>query len=98
LEEILYSKGGEALAQAAQRSCGCPIPGGVLSQVGWGPGQPELVGRQPFLWQRGWNWMDFKIPSIPSKLFCDSDCCEFLWFKGCGLCCVEGLQPSRRHW
>ena len=24
-------------------SCGCPIPGGAQGQVGWGPGQPELV-------------------------------------------------------
>jgi len=22
----------------------CPIPGGTQGQVGWGPGQPELVG------------------------------------------------------
>ena len=26
-----------------QRSCGCPISGGVQGQVGWGPGQPGLV-------------------------------------------------------
>ena len=33
---------------AAQRSCGCPIPGCAQGQVGWGPGQPELVvGNQP---------------------------------------------------
>ena len=31
------------LAQAAQRACGCPIPGGVQDQVGWGRGQPGLV-------------------------------------------------------
>ena len=31
------------LAQAAQRGCGCPIPGGVQGQVGWGPGQPGLL-------------------------------------------------------
>jgi len=31
------------LAQAAQRGCGCPIPGGVQGQAGWGPGQPELL-------------------------------------------------------
>ena len=31
------------LAQAAQRGCGCPIPGGVQGQIGWGPGQPGLV-------------------------------------------------------
>jgi len=36
-----------AVAQAAQRSCGCPISGGAQGQVGWGPGQPELVGGNP---------------------------------------------------
>ena len=24
-------------------ACGCPIPGGVQGQVGWGPRQPGLV-------------------------------------------------------
>ena len=28
---------------SCQRGCGCPIPGGVQGQVGWGPGQPGLV-------------------------------------------------------
>ena len=42
-EEILYSEGSAALAQAAQKGCGCPVPGGVQGQVGWGPGQPGLV-------------------------------------------------------
>jgi len=27
--------------------CVCPIPGGAQDQVGWGPGQPELVGGNP---------------------------------------------------
>ena len=31
------------LEQAAQRGCGCLIPGGIQGQVGWGPGQPGLV-------------------------------------------------------
>ena len=31
------------LAQAAQRGCGCPVPEGVQSQVGWDPGQPRIV-------------------------------------------------------
>jgi len=31
------------LEQAAQRGCGCPIPGGVQGQVGWSPWQPGLV-------------------------------------------------------
>lgn len=33
---------------AVQKSCGCPIPGGIQGQVAWGTGQPELVGgKQP---------------------------------------------------
>jgi len=28
-EEVYYSQGGEALAQVAQRSGGCPIPRGI---------------------------------------------------------------------
>ncbi len=36
-----------ALAQAAQRSCGYSITGGVQGQLGWGPGQPDLVGGNP---------------------------------------------------
>ena len=31
------------LEQAAQRGCGWPVPGSVQGQVGWGPGQPDLV-------------------------------------------------------
>jgi len=31
------------LAWAAQRSYGCPITGGAQGQVGWDPGQPDLV-------------------------------------------------------
>jgi len=46
-------RGGDALAQAAQRSCGCPIPGGIH---GWGRGQPELVS---------WSWVGFKAHSNP---------------------------------
>lgn len=30
------NEGGEALAQVSQKSCGCPIPGKVQGQVGWG--------------------------------------------------------------
>ena len=37
--EVPYRESGEVLAQAAQKGCGCPIPGGVRGQVGWGPGQ-----------------------------------------------------------
>ena len=41
-DEVLHRESGEVLAQAAQGR-GCPIPGGVQGQVGWGPGQPALV-------------------------------------------------------
>ena len=30
-----------------QKSCECPIPGRAQDLVGWGPGQPDLVGMQP---------------------------------------------------
>ena len=40
---FLYCDSGAVLEQAAQRGCGCPIPGDVQDHVGWGPGQPALV-------------------------------------------------------
>ena len=49
---VKLKEGVEALAQAAQRSCGCPIPGGVQGQVGWGCGQPDLVSGSP---AHGWE-------------------------------------------
>jgi len=39
---ILHHEGDEALAQIARRRCGCPLPGGVQSQVGWSSEQPGL--------------------------------------------------------
>jgi len=44
--DTTYLEGSEAVAQAAQRSCGCSVPR-VQGQVGWGPGQPELLGGNP---------------------------------------------------
>ena len=46
-EEIFYDEGGETLKQVAQRSCGCPIIGGVQGQVGQGLEQPDLVEEVP---------------------------------------------------
>jgi len=40
-------KGGEVLAQVAQRSCVWPLPGSVQGQVGWGFEQPGLVEGVP---------------------------------------------------
>jgi len=39
--------GGGVLEQVAQRRCGCPISGGIQGQVGWDPGQPDLVAGNP---------------------------------------------------
>jgi len=44
-EEILYNEGGETLEQ--QRSCGCPLPGSVQAQAGWGFEQPGLAEDVP---------------------------------------------------
>jgi len=32
---MIYYEDGEAMEQVAQRSCVCPLPGGVQGQVGW---------------------------------------------------------------
>jgi len=44
---VLYYESCEALEQVAQRSCGCPLPGSVQGQVGWGFEQPGLVQGVP---------------------------------------------------
>ena len=46
-EDIFYNKGGETLAQIAQRGGRCPIPGNIQIQVGWGSVQPDLVEDVP---------------------------------------------------
>jgi len=40
---LSYYESGKVLEQAAQRGCGCPVPGGVQGQVGWSTGQPGVV-------------------------------------------------------
>jgi len=55
------------LERAAQRGCGCPVPGGVQVQVGQGPGQPGLVNGEfggPAR-QEGWRYMILEGPSNP---------------------------------
>jgi len=46
-KEIIYYEGAEALDQVTLRSCGCPLPGSVESQVGWDFEQPGLVEGVP---------------------------------------------------
>ena len=62
----MHSEGNEALAQVAQRICGCPIPGGIQGQDGWDPGQPNLVGGNPAHRRGVWNQM---MSIVPSNLF-----------------------------
>ena len=45
-EEVLPCGGAEALAQGAQRSCGCPIPVGV----DWNTGSPNILSWQMERW------------------------------------------------
>ena len=66
--ETFHWESGKRLTQAAQRSCGCPIPGRAQGWVGWGPGQPELLGgNQHMAW--GWNWLIFEVPCNPNHSF-----------------------------
>ena len=44
---MFYNENGKALAQVAQRSCGCPFPGSVPGQVGWAFEPPGLVEGVP---------------------------------------------------
>jgi len=43
--------------------CGCPIPGGAQGQVGWGPGQPELVGGSQPMAGVGAGWALRTLPT-----------------------------------
>jgi len=52
-EKFFYDKGGETLAQVAQRGSGCPIPGNIQGQVGWGSEQPDLGEDVPAHCRRG---------------------------------------------
>ena len=64
---------GEVLAQAAQRSCGCPIPGSVQSQIGCGPRQPDLVVDNSVHGKGfGTRELDGFWASFQTKPFCDS--------------------------
>lgn len=59
--QVRFWGDGESVEQFAQGSCGCPIPGSVKVQTGWGSGQPNLVVGN-LVRDRGWYWMIFKGP------------------------------------
>jgi len=63
-------EGGEALAQVAQRSCGCPLLGRIQGQVGWSSEHPGLVEDVP-AHGRGLEPDDLQGPFQP-KPFYDS--------------------------
>jgi len=69
MREILHHEGAEALAQVAQRSCGCPIAGRVQGQVGRGFEHPGLVEAVP-AHGRGLDWTALEGPFQPKPL-CD---------------------------
>lgn len=50
----------EALAQVVERSCRCPTPGNVQSQVGQGLERPGIVKGLP-AHSGAWHWMEFKV-------------------------------------
>ena len=59
--------GDEALAQAAPRSCGCSISGGVQGQVGWGF-KPDPMGGIPAY---GTGWTLWSLPTQTILWICD---------------------------
>jgi len=46
-----------------QGGCGCPIPGGAQDQVGWGPGQPDLVDGKGLQQGVGTGWALRSLPT-----------------------------------
>jgi len=73
-------EGGEALAQAAQSSCGCPLPGRAQGQVGWGWEHPALVEGVPAYGSTG-----LSSPCSGGRGPCpwqDRALITLLWWKG----------------
>jgi len=58
------------LGRLSTNTCfSCPIPGGIQGQVGWGPGQPDLVGGNLAM-AGGWSSIILKV--FQPKPFYDS--------------------------
>lgn len=60
-EELHYYENHEALVQASQTSCCCPILGSVLGLANWGFKQPKVVVSVLLPNQRSWMWMNCKV-------------------------------------
>lgn len=68
-------EGAEALTQAAQRGCGCPVPGSAPGQAGGTFGHPDLV-EDVFAHGMGLERESLEGPFLP-KPFCYS---MIFWF------------------
>ena len=62
-KKFFYSKDSEALAQVAQRGGGCPIPGDIEGQAGWGSEQPDVAADVPIHCQGIWTRQPLRVPS-----------------------------------
>lgn len=51
------------LELVAQSGCGCPIPGILQGQAGWGPEYDDLEEHVPACDEGDWNLMIFTAPS-----------------------------------
>ena len=60
---------GDTLEQVFQRGCGCPIPGGIQGQAGYGSGQSGLVVGDPAL--STWFKLDEHCGSFQPRPFHD---------------------------
>jgi len=70
----LLIEGGKLLEQAAQRSCGCLIPGFDQGQIVWDPGKPDLVNSNPVHSREiGTRWSSRFLPTQDTPRFNDSD-------------------------
>jgi len=63
--------------QCCSESCGCPIPAGAQGRVGWGHGQPELVGTALPMVGGGDGWA---LSFLQTQSFSDS---MTLWLTVC---------------
>ena len=90
----LYQTSVTAFQRTFKESCGCPVPGGVQGQVGWGPGQPGLANGEVDgpAQQGGWRFMILEVPS-------NSDHSVILWLLNWLVClfCLPSLALCEKE-
>lgn len=65
-DTCLCNEGGQALAEAAQRSCGCSIPRSVQGKVGWSSEKHGIVEGVPAFQISRAVWVSFTV--LPLQL------------------------------